>query len=268
MSGVLGRILADKRIEVAARKAEHPAIDADARAAAAPRGFAAALARAVAASGTGLIAEIKKASPSNGLIRKDFDPAALARAYAAGGAACLSVLTDAKYFQGSAEALVAARAAVDLPVLRKDFLIDPWQVAEARAMNADCILVILSAVDDGLAAELLAAAAGLGMDALVEVHDEAEMDRAAAVGARLIGINNRNLDTLAIGLAVTERLAPRAPAGADLVCESGLDTPADLERAHRAGAHRFLVGTSLMKRDDVAAATAALLAPAAQMVGG
>lgn len=261
MSDVLTRILADKRVEVARRKAERPlsALEEVARAATPPRGFAEALSRAVAADGLALVAEIKRASPSKGLIRESFDPPALARAYQAGGAACLSVLTDGAYFQGGDADLEAARAAVDLPCLRKDFMIDPYQIAEARALGADCILVILAAVGDGLAGELMAAARDYAMDALVEVHDEAELDRAGGLDAALIGINNRNLKTLAIDLATTERLAPRAPAGAAIVCESGISRHADLARMARAGVHRFLVGSALMAAPDIAAATAALL---------
>ncbi len=261
MSDVLARILADKRAEVARRKSERPlsALEAAARDGAPPRGFAAALARAVAADGLALIAEIKRASPSKGLIRESFDPPALARAYRAGGAACLSVLTDGAYFQGADSDLERARAAVDLPCLRKDFMIDPYQIVEARAIGADCILIILAAVDDGLAGELAAAARDYGMDALVEVHDEAELDRAARLGATLIGINNRNLKTLEIDLATTERLAPRAPADAAIVCESGIARHADLERMARIDVRRFLVGSALMAEPDITAATAALL---------
>ncbi|MCH7929091.1 MAG: indole-3-glycerol phosphate synthase TrpC [Proteobacteria bacterium] len=261
MSDALARICADKRRLVGERKAARPlgVLEADARSAAAPRGFAAALTRAAERDGLALIAEIKRASPSRGLIRADFDPATLARAYQAGGATCLSVLTDTPHFQGDDAHLVAARAACDLPCLRKDFMIDPYQVAEARAIGADCILIIMAALDDGVAAEIEAAALGWGMDVLVEVHDEAELERAARLRSRLIGINNRNLKTLDIDLAATERLAPLAPAGAVLVCESGLETHADLIRMTAVGAYRFLVGESLMREADVAAATAALL---------
>jgi len=261
VSDVLDRILADKREDVARRKAARPlsALEETLRDAAPSRPFAAALSQAVAESGLALIAEIKRASPSKGLIRGAADPAALARAYRDGGAACLSVLTDAAYFKGRDADLAAARAAVDLPCLRKDFMIDPWQVVESRALGADCILIIMAAVDDGLAAELAAAARDYDMDALVEIHDEAELDRAARLDARLIGINNRNLKTLDVDLATTERLAPRVPAGVDIVCESGLSRRADLERMARIGARRFLVGSALMAEADVAAATAALL---------
>ena len=265
-SGILARICADKRTQVAERKRRRPLaqVEAAARAASPVRGFAEALRRDVAATGTALIAEIKKASPSKGVIRADFDPPALARAYAAGGATCLSVLTDTAYFQGADAFLTAAREAVPLPVLRKDFFLDPYQVAEARALGADCVLVILAAVDVGSAAgaaapELVAAAHDYAMDALVEVHDEAELERALALGPALIGINNRNLDTLEVDLGTAERLAPFVPAGTATVAESGLATPDDLGRMHAAGVHRFLVGESLMRERDVVAATAALL---------
>ena len=261
MSDTLARICADKRTLVARRKVERPlgVLETEARAAGPPRGFAAALSRAVAAEGLALIGEIKRASPSRGLIRADFDPPALARAYRAGGAACLSVLTDKPHFEGEDAHLQAARAAVDVPCLRKDFILEPYQVAESRALGADCVLLIMAAVDDGAAAEIEAAARDHGMDLLVEVHDEAELARAARLQSRLIGINNRNLKTLAVDLATTERLAPLAPEGCELVCESGLESHADLERMTRAGARRFLVGESLMRRGDVAAATMALL---------
>ena len=261
MSDILEEIAAYKREDVAARKAARPqgAVDAAAREASAPRGFRAALERAHAPGRLALIAEIKKASPSKGLIRADFDPPALARAYEAGGAACLSVLTDAPSFQGADDFLVAARGATALPCLRKDFLVDPWQVAESRALGADAILVILSMVDDALAGELMAEAARLSMDVLVETHDEAELDRAAALSAGLIGVNNRNLRTFETDLAITERLAVRAPAGALLVTESGIFTPADAARLERCGARAMLVGESLMRQPDVASATRTLL---------
>jgi indole-3-glycerol phosphate synthase len=262
MSDTLGRICADKRAEVARRKAALPETELRRRAAAAdkPRGFARALENAVAQGGYGLIAEIKKASPSKGLIRADFSPPDLARAYASGGATCLSVLTDAPYFQGADEHLVQARAACALPVLRKDFMLDPWQVVESRALGADCILVIMAAVDDATARALVDAAASLGMDALIEVHDGAELERALKLPAKLVGVNNRDLKTFKTDLAVTEALAPRVPRDRIPVAESGLFTPADLARMARAGARCFLVGEALMRQADVAQATRALLA--------
>ena len=261
MSGVLTRICDDKRRHVAAAKAARGAGELMRMAKAAPpvRGFRKALG---VREGAALIAEIKKASPSKGLIRADFDPPALARAYAAGGATCLSVLTDAPYFQGADGDLSAARSAAALPVLRKDFILDPYQAIEARAIGADCILLIVAAVEDAAAAEIEAAAHDLGMDILVEVHDEAELERAGRLRSRLIGINNRDLATLRVDLGVTERLAPRAPADALVVSESGLSAPADLERMRRAGVGCFLIGEALMRQPDVAAATRALLGPA------
>lgn len=263
MSDTLARICADKREAIAAATRARPlaALESDAKSAAAPRGFIAALERAVAAPGVGLIAEIKRASPSRGLIRADFDPPALARAYAEGGAACLSVLTDEPYFQGRPEHLVAARGAVSLPVLRKDFMLDPYQIVEARAMGADCILLILAALDDHAAGELEAAAREWGMDVLAEVHDRFELDRALRLKTRLIGVNNRNLKTLKVDLATTEELAAGVPRERILVSESGIYAPGDMARLTRVGARCFLVGESLMKQEDVEAATRALLTP-------
>jgi indole-3-glycerol phosphate synthase len=261
MSDTLTRIAAYKRDEVAARKRlrSQGETERDANAASAPRGFREALERAHAPGRLALIAEIKKASPSKGLLRADFDPPALAQAYERGGAACLSVLTDTPSFQGADAYLQAARAAVALPCLRKEFLVDPWQVAESRALGADAILVILAMVDDSLAAELIAESARLGMDALVEVHDEAEMARAAQLHADLIGVNNRDLRTFVTDLAVTGRLADSAPANALLVTESGISSPDDTRRLEACGARAMLVGESLMRQQDVEAATRALL---------
>ena len=260
MSDRLAEICATKREEVAARKALATLDDLDRQAASAsaPRGFRAAR-EAKAATGFGLIAEIKKASPSKGLIRADFRPAEHAIAYQKGGAACLSVLTDAPYFQGHEDYLMDARAACDLPVLRKDFTVDPWQVAEARAIGADAILIIVAALEDAEMAEIEAAALDREMDVLVEVHDEAELGRAARLRSRLIGVNNRDLRTFRTDLATTERLAPLAPADTLLVGESGIDRHDDLERLAAAGVRCFLVGESLMRQADVEAATKRLL---------
>lgn len=261
MTDILARIADYKRDDVAARKARRSLAEVEAAAIAAspPRGFAAALTAAARPGRPALIAEIKKASPSKGLIRADFDPPVLARAYATGGAACLSVLTDGPSFHGDDAYLEAARAATSLPCLRKDFLVDPWQVAESRALGADAILVILAMVDDSLAADLMSEADRLGMDALVEVHDDEEMRRAGQLGARLVGVNNRDLRTFVTDLSITERLATQAPENAQLVTESGIFTRADAERLSRAGAVAMLVGESLMRQADVTAATRELL---------
>ncbi|MBN9489243.1 MAG: indole-3-glycerol phosphate synthase TrpC [Alphaproteobacteria bacterium] len=265
MSDTLARIVDDKRRHVAATRERRPQGDVEraARAMDPPRGFAKALKVAIAAGRYGLIAEIKKASPSKGLIRPDFDPPSLARAYERGGAACLSVLTDEPYFQGKDEFLTQARSATRLPALRKDFMIDPYQVFEARALGADCILLIMACLDDQLAAELARLAHLYGMDVLVEVHDGDELDRALGIDSDLVGVNNRNLKTLAVDLAVTEQLAPKVPKDRVLVAESGLGTPTDLARMAKVGASAFLIGESFMRKPDVEGAVREILAKAA-----
>jgi indole-3-glycerol phosphate synthase len=260
VADILDEICAARRTAVAARKAAVPLDELRRRIPGAPaRGFERALRATLARGELALIAEIKKASPSQGLIRPAFDPVSLAKAYAAGGATCLSVLTDGPSFQGAPEYLTRARAAAGLPALRKDFMLDPYQVPESRALGADCILIIMAAVDDAMAAALARAARAWGMDAIAEVHDEAELDRALMLDCRLIGINNRDLRTFHTTLITTERLAPLVPRDRMVIAESGIAAHADLERLARAGVRAFLVGESLMRQPDVAAATRALL---------
>lgn len=261
MTNILDRISAYKREEVAAAKAEKPLVDVEDAARAAPpvRPFAETIAACASEGRHALIAEIKKASPSKGLIREDFDPASLAVSYAAGGAACLSVLTDMPSFQGHPDHLLEAREVCALPVLRKDFMVDPYQIPQSRALGADCILIIMAAVDDFLGMELAGTANSWGMDVLAEVHNEEELERALSLPTSLIGINNRDLQTFQTSLEVTERLLPMVPHGRLMVSESGIHTHADITRLAGAGAHAFLVGESLMRQPDVNKATRALL---------
>ena len=270
MSDILARICAEKRHHVARCKTERPlaVVERLAAEAGTTRGFAERLRQQVAAGKIGLIAEIKKASPSKGLIRDEFDPVDLAKAYASGGATCLSVLTDEPYFQGADEYLTTARAATDLPALRKDFMVDRYQIVEARALGADCILLIMAALTDAEATSFATLASDLTMDVLVEVHNHDELDRALKLDAPLLGINNRNLKTLTVDIATTEALAPHIPPGKILISESGLKDSGDLRRMQDAGAHCFLIGERFMRQPDVAVAVRDILAPsnAAQYV--
>ena len=266
MSDILAKICKDKLEWIASAKANRPesSLILDAKSATNPRSFSKALDRSVRATGTGLIAEIKKASPSKGLIRNNFAPSVLASEYEKGGAACLSVLTDKAYFQGDSSDLLAARNAVKIPVLRKDFILDTYQIIESRSIGADCILLIMSAITDNQAGELAACAMEFGMDLLIEVHDKAELARALIMPPALIGINNRNLKTLDVNLTKTEELAPEIPDSWTIVCESGIYTREDIKRMKRVGVHRFLVGESLMRKRDIVMATRSLLGTSPQ----